>query len=158
MRPFQIFAAMSDAQAEATMEALAADAPGAYGQALAVAAAAMKARPVFLQKQPAERRARAIRRALSRVAADAIAEEMLAVYFLECRKALLDEWLDGLGIAHEEGTLKDEPSEPEAARLAEAVEAFRKAASDGDRDDRELLLRAFAAQSSISWPALDALL
>ncbi|MDJ0869871.1 MAG: hypothetical protein QNK03_27505, partial [Myxococcota bacterium] len=89
MRPFQIFAAMSDAQAEATMEALAANAPGAYGQALAVAAAAMKARPVFLQKQPAERRARAIRRALSRVAADAIAEEMLAVYFLECRNALL---------------------------------------------------------------------
>jgi hypothetical protein len=89
-----------------------------------------------------------------------ISEEMLAVYFLECRNDLLVEWLDGLGLEHEKGTLKgeDAPPEPPAAKLAEALEGFRKNAKDDDRADRELLLKAFAAQTSITWPELDKLL
>ena len=80
---------------------------------------------------------------------------MLAVFFLECRKDLLVEWLDAAGVPHEEGTLTDDvPDEPSAGTLAKAVEAFRK----GDEPEvRELLLRAFAAQSSIDWSGLDAL-
>jgi len=109
--------------------------------------------------QPPERRSEWMRKALSRVASDPIAEEMLAVYFLECRNEVLVDWLDRIGVEHEKGTLAGEPAEPTAAKLAEAVEGFRKAASgDADVADRELLLRAFAAQSSIAWPALDALL
>ena len=130
---------------------------------MALAGAAMRARPVFLKKQPFERRAEAIRRALARVASNDLAEEFLAVYFLECRKPLLVEWLDGLGIDHEEGVLsQDRVEAPEDAALRKAVEGFRNA-GDGEPEaseaaDRELLLRAFAAQSSIDWPLLDELL
>ena len=61
-----------------------------------------------------------------------------------------------VGLAHEDGTLKDdEPAQPAASELAAAVAKYRGA---GDDPDRELLLRAFAAQSAIEWPALDALL
>ena len=89
-----------------------------------------------------------------------VAEEMLAVYFLECRNDLLTEWLDDLGLEHEKGMLKgdDAPPEPPAAKLAGALEAFRKNATDEDRADRELLLQAFAAQSSITWPELEKVL
>ena len=81
---------------------------------------------------------------------------MLAVYFLECRKELVIEWLDTLGLEHDEGTLKeDTPEAPKPAALKKAVKAFHSA---GDDPDRQLLLSSFAAQSAIEWPDLDALL
>ena len=87
---------------------------------------------------------------------ESLAEELLAVYFLEARKELLIEWLDTLGIEHDEGSLKDdEPKQPSKKKLGDAVKSFR--AIDDD-SDRELLLAAFAALSAIDWPALDALI
>jgi hypothetical protein len=157
VRPYQLFASMKPEQARELFAALQSKAPIAWAQSIGLTAGAIKARPVFVQKQPPERRAELIRKALSRVASDPVAEEMLAVYFLECRNELLVEWLDLLGVAHEKGTLEGEPAEPSAEKLREAVDGFRKAAS-GDAADRELLLRAFAAQTSIDWPGLDALL
>jgi hypothetical protein len=158
MRPYQLFAAMPPEQARIVLGELQEKAPLAWAQALGLTAGALKARPVFLQRQPADRRAELVRKALARVTADPIAEEMLAVYFIECRKELLVDWLDRLGVEHEDGTLSGEPSEPPEKKLREAVEGFRKQASSDDASDRELLLRAFAAQSSIDWPKLDALL
>jgi len=158
MRPYQLFSAMAPEQGRALLEALREKAPVAYAQALGLTAGAMKARPLFLQRLAPERRAELVRKALARVASNPVAEEMLAVYFIECRNELLVEWLDLLGVKHEKGTLDGEPQEPAAKKLAAAVEAFRKAAGDADRADRELLMRAFSAQSSIEWPKLDALL
>jgi hypothetical protein len=156
MRAFQVFAGMEPQQAERLQRALAEKAPAVSAQAVAVAAATMSARPQYLRKQPFEKQAAAVRRALSRVRSNDMAEEVLAVYFLECRKELLLEWLDLVGLAHEEGMLKEaSPAAPPPAKLRAAVERFRAA---GDEPDRELLLRAFAAQTSIEWPELDALL
>lgn len=160
MRPHQLFAGMPAEQARRLLDTLKEKAPIAWAQALGVTAGALKARPVFLQRQPPERRAELVRKALGRVVSDPIAEEMLAVYFLECRNELLVEWLDALGLEHEKGTLKgdDLPPEPDAAKLESALADYRAKATDEDRADRELLLRAFAAQTSIDWPALDRLL
>jgi len=156
MRSYQVFAAMAPERANAVLSGLAEHAPQMFSQAVAAACAAMNARPVYLQKQPFEKRAQAVRRAVSRVAANAVAEEILAVYFLECRNELLAEWLDTVGIEHEEGTLKeDSPSCPDAAVLAKAVETYRAVDDDPDRG---LLLEAFVAQSAIEWPDLEALL
>lgn len=153
MRPYQVFASLPPDRAREFLRTVAEAAPAVFQQAVAVAGAAMRARPVFLMRQPFEKRADAVRRALSRVSADAIAEEMLAVYFLQCRKELLVEWLDALGLDHDDGTLKgDAPPQPDPEKLARAVEAFRK--PEGT-EDRELLLRAFAAQSAIDWPELE---
>jgi hypothetical protein len=116
----------------------------------------MNARPTYLQRQPFEKQVAAVRRALSRVASDGVAEEILAVYFLECRKELLVEWLDLLGIEHEDGILEgDSPAAPKKAELQKALDTF--CGIDGD-DDRSLLLNAFAAQSAINWPDLEMLL
>jgi hypothetical protein len=155
MRSYQVFAAMSAERAQAVMRGLSKSSPAMYKQALYVASAAMNSRPAYLQKQPAEKQALAVRRALSRVAANAIAEELLAMYFLECRKELLIEWLNALGIEHDEGTLKDdEPAAPDVGTLTKARDEF---CGKDDDEDRALLLRAFAAQSVIDWPDLEAL-
>ena len=156
MRSYQVFAAMSPERATAITQTLKQEAPGMFAQALAAAAAALKARPVYLARQPIEKQAAAIRRALARVSATAVAEELLAVYFLECRKDLLVEWLDSLAIPHEDGRLtEDLPAAPSQANLSKAAKEFLAADND---DDRGLLLAAFAAQSSIDWPDLEALI
>jgi hypothetical protein len=156
MRSFQVFAAMSPEEAERMMKVLSKEAPAMFRQAVDAAAISIKARPVYLRRQPFEKRAAAVRRSLARVAANPVADELLAVYFLECRKPLLLEWLDLMGLKHEEGTLEeDAPAQPDASGLAAAVEKYRAASDD---PDRELLLRAFAAQGAIEWPVLDAAL
>jgi len=155
MRSFQVFAAMTPERAAELVASLKEKSPGMFAQALAAAAAAMRARPVYIARQPIEKQAALIRRALARVSASPVAEELLAVYFLECRKELLIEWLDTLGIEHDEGSLKeDEPKQPSKKKLGDAVKSFRAADDDSDR---ELLLGAFAAQGAIDWPTLDAL-
>ena len=107
MRSYHVFASMSAERAAQMLKPLAQKAPAVFAQAVAVASAALKARPVYLLRQPFAKRAEAVRRALSRVASDPVASEVLAVYFLECRSELLVEWLDTVGLEHEEGTLKD---------------------------------------------------
>jgi hypothetical protein len=156
MRSYQVFAGLAPQHAEQMLTRLAEKAPAMFVQALAAASAALKARPVYLQRQPFAKRAEAVRRTLSRVATNSIADEVLAVYFLECRKELLVEWLDLLGVEHKDGTLEaDAPPPPAEKKLREATERFRAAADD---PDRELLMRAFAAQDAVEWPVLDALL
>ena len=154
MKANQIFAAMDLERATEFFRQVKEASPGTFQQATAAACGALKIRPVYMKKQPFEKRVSSIRRALSLVAAGPIAEEMLAVYFLQCRKDLLVEWLDSTKTEHEEGTLKDELP-PEPATLAADADAFL--GKDDDRD-RKLLLHAFAAQNVIEWPALDALL
>jgi hypothetical protein len=154
MRSYQVFAAMAPERAIAMMRVLSKEAPAMFRQAVDAAAIAIKARPVYMRRQPFEKRAEAVRRSLSRVAANPVADELLAVYFLECRKPLLLEWLDRIGLAHEDGTLEDDtPEQPAPEQLLKAVDEFLGVDSDGDRD---LLLRAFAAQEAVDWPALDA--
>lgn len=131
------------------------EAPEFFRQTVAAAATSLKFRPQFLRKQPLAKRISAIRRSLARPAASELAEELFAVYFLRCRLDLLTSWLDLLGLTHEEGVLTDaEAICPEATTLATIVSSFR-ARQDPDGD---LLLRAFASQAAIDWPALDALI
>ena len=156
MRSYQIFSAMSPDRAATIMSGLSENAPQMFKQALFAASASMNARPSYLHRQPFEKQVGAVRRALSRVAANGVAEEILAVYFLECRKELLVEWLDLLGITHEDGILEaDSPDAPKKAELQKARDSFCGVDDDADRP---LLLSAFAAQSAIDWPDLEALL
>jgi len=156
MRSYQVFAAMPPDRAVSVMSGISKDAPQMFKQALLAASASMNARPVYLQRLPFEKQVEAVRRTLSRVAANGVAEEMLAIYFLECRKDLLIEWLDLLGIKHDDGILEsDSPTAPKKAALEKARDAFCGVDDDADRS---LLLNAFAAQSAIDWPDLESLL
>jgi len=157
MRSNEIFSRMSPEAALAFLEEVHREAPKVEEIALSAAAGAFRLRPLFLRRQPRKRQSEWMRQALARTAFAAVAEEVLAEYFLEYHNALLGELLDGLGLEHEKGVLKGEGSPvcPDKAKLEEAVATFRK----GDqRERREMLLRAFAAQSLVDWPELEALL
>lgn len=130
-------------------------ASGAGAIALAAAAQAFRLRPQFLRGQPRKRQAEWMRKALSRPTAAPVAEEVLAEYFLSGRKPLLVELLDALEIPHDDGALREaSPACPPADKLEPAVAKFR---AGSEPELRELLLAAFAAQSAIDWPPLDAL-
>lgn len=155
MRPHQIFGAMSPEKAETLFAKITEVSPETFQQTVVAAALALKFRPRYLLKQPIAKRVASVRRALSRVQSSQLAEEVLAVYFVKCRVDLLSEWLDAVGLAHEEGILTDdEIVAPEASELEKKVAEFRDASDD---EDRELLLRTFSAQAAIDWPVLDAL-
>jgi hypothetical protein len=156
MRSNEIFARMSPEQALAFLDEIHKQAPAVEEIALSAAAGAFRLRPVFLRRQPRKRQAEWMRQALARAAMAAVAEEVLAEYFLEYHTELLAAWLDALGLEHEKGVLaSNAPECPKPADLAGLVAEFRKAEDPGLR---ELLMRAFAAQSSINWPDLEALL
>lgn len=155
MRPHQIFAAMSPEKCEAVFAKIAEESPETFQQTVVAAAAALKFRPKYLLKQPMPKRVASVRRALSRLPSGALAEEVLAVYFLKCRTELLREWLDSIGLAHEDGVLTDDEIVcPDPDELEKKVTEFRAASDD---DDRELLLQTFSAQAAIDWPVLDSL-
>jgi hypothetical protein len=156
MKAWQVFASMDPERAVRFFASLQQRLPGFYNSAVGAASASLRARPVFLLRQPVEKRAEAMRQALAKVRSNDLAEEILASYFLDCRKELVVEWLDALGLAHEEGILKeDEPACPAPEVLREATQKFLAA---GDDADRPLLLRAFAAQRAIDWPELEVLI
>ena len=156
MKAYQVFARMTPERTHALLEGLREGAPAVYTQALAAASAWLRARPQFVLKQSPERRAKLVRQALSRFNTSLVAEEVLAAYFLQVKKPLLIEWLDLLGVPHEDGGLADEaPAEPAREVLERALASYRK---PGDAADRELLLEAFAAQSAIDWPLLEELI
>lgn len=147
---------MSPDAALAFLDEVHRDAPRVEEIALSAAASAFRLRPVFLRRQPRKRQSEWMRQALARSAFAAVAEELLAEYFLEYHGELLAELLDAFGLEHEKGVLKgDTPKCPDEAKLADAVVKFRAGENTARR---ELLLRAFAAQSAIDWPALEALL
>jgi hypothetical protein len=156
MRANEVFAWMGPDGTRRLLEELQSQTGGGAALALGAAAEAFRLRPQFLRRQPIEKRAEWVRRALSRPSAVAAAEEVLADYFLSARRPLLVELLDALGVKHEDGELKDpSPECPEPKKLRAAVKSFRK----GDEPEvRELLLRAFAAQSAVDWPPLEELL
>jgi len=156
VKAWEVFARMDPERAHALLEGLRKESPAMYTQALGAASVFLKARPGFVMKQKPERRAQLVRQALARVATNPVAEEVLAAYFLQVKKPLLVEWLDALGLEHEEGSLTaDAPPEPARGALDKVVRAFRK---PDDAADRELLLQAFAAQTAIEWPTLEALI
>jgi hypothetical protein len=156
MRSNEIFSRMTPEAALAFLNEVHEQAPAVEEIALSAAAGAFRLRPVFLRRQPRKRQAEWMRQALARTAMAAVAEEVLAEYFLEYHADLLAEFLDALGLEHDKGVLKSNAPEcPKPAELAKLVEKFRKGKDPGRR---ELLMRAFAAQTAIDWPDLEALL
>jgi len=96
MRSNEIFARMNPEAALAFLSEIHAEAPAVEEVALSAAAGAFRLRPVFLRRQPRKRQAEWMRQALARTAMAAVAEEVLAEYFLEYHADLLGEWLDAL--------------------------------------------------------------
>ena len=157
MRSNEVFARMSPEATLVFLDELTEADRAAATAVLGSVAEAFKLRPKFLRSQPRAKQAEWMRKVLGRAAAADAAEEILAAYFLsEAHLGLLTELLDALGLEHDEGQLAEaNPKCPEKKELERAIQQFR----EGDAPERrQVLLEAFAAQSAVDWPALEALL
>ena len=126
-----------------------------YRALVASMAQAQKMRPVFIGRQPKERRHKSFVQMLSRSGSEEHAGNLIRGWLFKEHKDVLTDFLGKLGIEHEEGMVDDLPESISDDALNAAVELLI------EKYDRELVavyLTAFNASNENRWGNLDALL
>ncbi len=89
-------------------------------EAIAVIARQIKFRPKSIMSLPLDKRARHLAGQFQ--ISDLLAARLVISYHLEHQRPMMGAFLDALGIAHEDGLIKDEtPAAPDAATLDTAI-------------------------------------
>jgi len=150
-----VFRAMTDEECTALLTEMRDELRGVYKQIERTAAETLRLRPVFLGKQPFPKRCGMIKKAMALKVNAETAAEVLAAFFMERYSEDVAELLDAFGIEHDDGVLKGpSPDQPDEKVLKETAAKF----PSGDHAlMRSVLLKAFAAQAAVNWPALDAI-
>ena len=95
-------------------------------EAVALIARQIKFRPQSIMALPIAKRARHLGGIVQ--VSDLLAARLVISYHLEHQRPMMGAFLDALGIAHEDGLIKDEsPVKPEDAKLDEAVKTLSAA-------------------------------
>ena len=126
-----------------------------YRALVAAMAEAQKMRPVFIGRQPKERRHKNFVQMLSRTGAEEHAGNLIRGWLFKEHNDVLTDFLGKLDIEHEEGMVDELPDSIEDASLNEAVDLLI------EKYDQELVavyLTAFNASNDKRWENLDALL
>lgn len=126
-----------------------------YRALVASMAQAQKMRPVFIGRQPKERRHKSFVQMLSRTGSEEHAGNLIRGWLFKEHKDVLTGFLGKLGIEHEEGMVNDLPESISDDALNAAVNMLI------EKYDRELVavyLTAFNASNENRWGNLDALL
>src|SRR5512137_2380370 len=93
-----------------------------YRATLSAVAEARKLRPVFLERQPKPQRHQAMIASLCRPALETVTNTLLRGWLLKKHKTMLTDWLDSLGIKHEDGVVEEIPPTMDDAKLTAAVD------------------------------------
>ena len=112
-------------------------------------------RPQFLKKQPKVTRHKTMVQAMSKPAFDEAAGSLLRGWLLKHQIVLLTQFLDALGIKHEEGIVEELPETIADNALSAALNNLL---ANHDRDVVVLYLHAFHTMNDAGWPNLDATL
>lgn len=126
-----------------------------YRALVASMAQAQKMRPVFIGRQPKERRHKSFVQMLSRAGSEEHAGNLIRGWLFKEHKDVLTGFLGKLGIEHEEGMVNDLPESISDDALNGAVNLLI------EKYDQELVavyLTAFNASNENRWGNLDALL
>jgi hypothetical protein len=122
-------------------------------QAVLVIAQQKKFRPKFILSLDEDRKARHLSGVLS--LPEALAARALIIYHLADQREMMGAFLDALGIAHDNGLIKDDGATPDADRIAPAVAALKE---KFPADDVSLYLQTLICQDPETWGALKDLL
>jgi hypothetical protein len=126
-----------------------------YRALVASMAQAQKMRPVFIGRQPKERRHKSFVQMLSRAGSEEHAGNLIRGWLFKEHKDVLTGFLGKLGIEHEEGMVNDLPESISDDALNGAVNLLI------EKYDQELVavyLTAFNASNENRWGNLDTLL
>jgi len=83
---------------------------------------------------------------------DQVAARVLVLYHLSDQRAMMGRFLDALGIAHEDGLIKEDSVMPDTAKLAPAAAELARAFP---ADDVRLYLTTLLCQDPQTWGGLD---
>ena len=126
-----------------------------YRATLGAVAEARKLRPVFLERQPRPQRHAAMLATLARPALDMVAANLIRTWLLKKHKQMLADFLDALGIAHQEGVVEDLPPAMDDAKVRAAVEALL---TKHPPEAVAVYLIAFNEMNEVEWPSLKSML
>ncbi len=156
LTPHEIFAQMPDAVAEALFGFLGEHEKALYKGTIDTLAQQRKLRPVFVERKPRAERHAWLREVVARKVNESVAAHLLQIWLVRAHAKLLCDFLDGLGIAHDEsGTIEKLPPPPDKAKLAEVIDGlFTKHAPAVVT----VYLHAFQALDDTGWPTLETLL
>lgn len=122
MKSHELFQRMSPETATEILTYLQREQKPVYKAAIQGLANQRNLRPVFVERKfPSERHAW-MKAALSRALSDALATHLVQAWLLAAHKPMLCDFLDSLGIAHDEdGTVEVIPPAPAKEKIAAAV-------------------------------------
>ena len=155
-RPSQLWKRLSPERKQQSAEAFWSDnnATVEHAEAIVTIAQRIKFRPKSVIALPVEKKARHL------VAVGAVSElvaaRLLVAYHLAHQRPMMGAFLDALGIAHEEGLIKDDEMEaPPKERLEQAVNALNAKFAG---DDVALYLTTLWWQDPETWGGLEDLI
>ena len=126
-----------------------------YRAALSAVAEARKLRPVFLERQPRPQRHATMLATLSRPALDMVTANLIRAWLLKKHKPMLADFLDTLGIPHQEGVVEDLPPAMDDAKMRGAVDTLL---AKHPPEAVAVYLHAFNEMNSVGWPNLKTML
>ena len=114
-------------------------------------------RGVFIERKPPNERHPWMQAALRRPVSDALATHMVQGWLLAAQKEMLSDFLDALGIAHDDdGTVENLPECPPKEKISAAVAQLLK---KYPAEAVAIYLHAFRdMDSTVQWPALNEIL
>ena len=126
-----------------------------YRATLGAVAEARKLRPVFLERQPRPQRHAAMLATLARPALEMVTGNLLRTWLLKKHKQMLADFLDALGITHQEGVVEELPAAMDEAKLRAAVDALL---AKYPPEAVAVYLHAFNEMNEVEWPGLKTML
>jgi|SRR5208337_2147423 len=126
-----------------------------YRVTLKAVAESRKLRPIFFERQPRAQRHATMVAALAKPTLDLIAGNLLRGWLLKKHKAMLIDFLESLGLPHQEGVVENLPDTMDEAKLHSAVEALL---AKYPPEAVAVYLQAFHEMNEVEWPALKTML
>ena len=127
----------------------------AYKATLAAVAEAKHVRPIFLERQPRTERHTTMLSALTKPNLDAAAAAFIRAWLVKKHAAMLVDFLNALGIPHENGVVEDLPKEMDDAKLKPAIEILL---GKYPHEVVAVYLNAFNDMNAAGWANLKTLL
>jgi hypothetical protein len=126
-----------------------------YRATLAAVAEARKLRPVFLERQPRPQRNATMLTTLARPALNQVTSNLIRTWLLKKHKQMLIDFLNALGIKHEEGVVEELPPTMDDAKVRTAVDELL---AKHPAEAVAVYLHAFNEMNEVEWPSLKTLL
>jgi hypothetical protein len=156
MTPNEIFDSISRERAFAIFSFFQESEKPLYKATIESLAKQRKLRPVFLERKPRSERHEWMLEALGRRSNEALAAQLLQIWLVSQQTKLLCDFLDSLGITHDEnGTVESIPADPGREALEKAIDLLL---ANHEAEVVAIYLNAFQALDENGWPALQSIL